>query len=285
MLGGGKFVDDNISLKVVPSFSEQPPIDVSSLNTQYCLSQKKTIRRNLVGAKEGTLKVSTTQPRPVALHLDRLQTSDSELAISLKYIQSSPRSTPPEMRVKGAVVEAITSFWTGPVGYLPDHDEKLPSAISPVAPLTNSYPLILRGSGEVTWEKVGNCDSSAESERRASEPIQVIPDHPSMKRPSYTSASSVDIPCSQPEPSTHKATLTQPFKLPAEKLLFLPTFHSCMVSRSYRIRIILATRAQGNTISLVVPFQITSEGLATINSPRLPIYVSERVQNACQTQS
>ncbi|KAH7198941.1 uncharacterized protein B0J16DRAFT_392828 [Fusarium flagelliforme] len=270
--GEGKFVDQKTSLKVIPIFPEQPRIEVVPLNSQYCLSQTKTIRRKLVGAKEGTLKVSTTQPRPVTLHLDHLQTSDSELAINLEYTPSSPRSTPPEMRVKGAVIEAITSFWTGPVGYLPDHDETLPSAISPVAPWTDSYPLPLREVGEVTWEKVGN------SERRASEPIQATPDHRSMQRPSYSTASSIDIANNQPETPTWKATLTQPFLLPTEKLLFLPTFHSCMVSRSYRIRIILATKAQSNIISLIVPFQITSEGLTTIDSPRLPVYYDDEYE-------
>ncbi|KAM0418410.1 hypothetical protein ACHAPD_004769 [Fusarium lateritium] len=114
-----KFVDQNTSLKVVPMFPEQPPINVASLNSQYCLSRTKTIRRNLVGAKEGTLKISTTQPRPVRLHLDHLQPSDSELAIDFEYTSSSQRGTPPEMRVKGAVIEVITSFWTGPAALSP----------------------------------------------------------------------------------------------------------------------------------------------------------------------
>ena len=279
----GKFVDQNVPINVIPVFPEQPPIDVACLNSQYCLSQTKTIRRNMVGAKEGILKVSTTQPRPIKLQLEHLQTSDSELAINLEYTPTSSRSTPPEMRVKGAVIEVITSFWTGPVGYLPDHDEKLPSAISPVAPWTNSYSLPLRGLGEVTWEKAVNFDPSTESERRASEPIQITPNHLSMQSPSYTTASSINIPYNHPEPTTYKAALTQSFMLPTEKLLFLPTFHSCMVSRSYRIRLTLATRAQGSTMSLVVPLQITSEGRATTNNPLLPIYVSNGVQSAYET--
>ncbi|KAG8670850.1 hypothetical protein FPOAC2_04153 [Fusarium poae] len=270
--GEEKFVDQNISLKVLPIFPEQPPIHINSLNSQYCLSQTKTIRRNLVGAKEGTLKISTTQPRPISLHLDHLQTSDSQLVIDLEYVPSSPRGTPPDMRVKGAVIETITSFWTGPIGFLPDHDEVLPSVISPVAPWTNSYPLLLRGVEEVTWKKVGNFNPSAESERRASEPIQVVS---ARVEPAYKAPSSIDIDYNQPEPLTYKATMTQPFNLPTEKLLFIPTFHSCMVSRSYRIRIILATKAHGSTVSLIVPLQITSEGLVTTCSPRLPVYYDD----------
>ncbi|KAJ4003146.1 hypothetical protein NW752_011679 [Fusarium irregulare] len=275
----GNFVDQNVPINVIPVFPEQPPIDVACLNSQYCLSQTKTIRRNMVGVKEGFLKVSTTQPRPMKLHLDHLQTSDSELAINLEYTPTSSRPTPPEIRVKGAAIEAITSFWTGPVGYLPDHDDKLPSATSPVTPWTNSYPLPLRELGEVTWEKAVNFDPSAEAERRASEPIQITPNHPNIQSPSYTTASSIDIPYNHPEPTTYKATLTQSFMLPTEKLLFLPTFHSCMVSRSYRIRLTLATKAQGSTISLIVPFQITSEGRATTDSPLLPIYYDDEFES------
>ncbi|RGP68711.1 hypothetical protein FSPOR_5182 [Fusarium sporotrichioides] len=232
--GEEKLVDRDISIKVIPLFPEQPPINVASLNSQYCLSQTRTIRRHLVGAKEGNLKASTTQPRPMTLDLDHLQVSDSQLVIDLEYVPSSPRGTPPDMRIKGAVIETITSFWQGPVGHLPDHDEALTNTISPVAPWMDSHPLLLRGFEEVNWEKLAN------------------PGHS--------------------EPSIYKATMTQTFILPTEKLLFVPTFHSCTVSKIYRVRITLATGAHGTTVCLVVPLQITSEGLATAYFHKLPDY-------------
>ncbi|PTD01176.1 hypothetical protein FCULG_00012764 [Fusarium culmorum] len=267
-----KFVDQNISIKVIPLFPEQPPINISLFNSQYCLSQTKTIRRNLVGAKEGILKVSTRQPRPMTLNLDLLQASDSQLAIDLEYIPLSTRRTPPETRIKSAVVETVTSFSLGRVGYLPDHDDTMSSTISGVAPWVASHPLLLQGLREVNWEKVTDIIPSAEPERRASEPIQVAPDSARTQTP-RTTRSSIDKAYSQSEALIYKDTMTQSFMLPTEKLLFLPTFHSCMVSRTYRIRITLATRAHGTTVSLVVPFQITSEGRTTAYDPILPVYI------------
>ncbi|QPC69304.1 hypothetical protein HYE68_000056 [Fusarium pseudograminearum] len=270
--GEEKFIDQNISLKVIPMFPEQPPINISSFNSQYCLSQTKTIRRNLVGAKEGILWVSTAQPRPMTLNLDHLQASDSQLAIDLEYVSLSTRRTPPEIRIKSAVIETVTGFSVGRVGYLPDHDDAMSSTISGVAPWVASHPLLLQGVREVNWEKVTDTSPLAEPERRASEPIQVAPDTARTQTPPSTTRSSIDKDYSQSEALIYKTTMTQPFTLPTEKLLFLPTFHSCMVSRTYRIRITLATRAHGTTVSLVVPFQISSEGRNTAYDPILPVY-------------
>ncbi|CEF76287.1 hypothetical protein FGSG_08035 [Fusarium graminearum PH-1] len=267
-----RFVDQNISLKVIPMLPEQPPISISTFNSQYCLFQTKTIRRNLVGAKEGILRVSTRQPRQMTLNLDHLQASESQLAIDLEYIPLSTRRTPPDIRIKSAVIETVTSFSVGRVGYLPDQDDTMPSSISGVAPWVASHPLVLQGAREVNWEKVADTNPFAEPERRASEPIQVAPDTARTQTPPSTTRSSIDKDYSQSETLIYRATITQPFVLPTEKLLFLPTFHSCMVSRTYRIRITLATRAHGTTVSLVVPFQITSEGRTTAYDPILPVY-------------
>lgn len=275
--GVEKFVDQNVSLKVIPLFPEQPPINISSFNSQYCLSQTKAIRRNLVGAKEGILSVSTAQPRPMTLTLDHLQASDSQLAIDLEYIPLSTRRTPPEIRIKSAVIETVTSFSLGRVGYLPDHDDTLSSTVSGVAPWVASHPLLLQGVRRVNWEKVTDTSPLAEPERRASEPIQVVPDFARTKTPPSTTRSSIDKDYSQSEALIYKATMTQSFMLPTEKLVFLPTFYSCMVSRTYRIRITLATKAHGATVSLVVPFQITSEGRTNAYDPILPVYVSTRI--------
>ncbi|CAG1990197.1 unnamed protein product [Fusarium graminearum] len=267
-----RFVDQNISLKVIPMLPEQPPINISTFNSQYRLFQTRKIRRNLVGAKEGILEVSTTQPRPMTLNLDHLQASESQLAIDLEYVSLSQRRTPPDIRIKSAVIETVTSFSLGRVGYLPDHDDTMSSTISGVAPWVASHPLLLQGVTEVNWEKAANGIPSPEQERRASEPIRIAPDCARTMTSPSTTRSSIDKDYSQSEALIYKATMTQPFMLPTEKLLFLPTFHSCMVSRTYRIRITLATKAHGTTVSLVLPFQITSEGRTTAYDPILPVY-------------
>ncbi|KAM0478748.1 hypothetical protein ACHAP7_005895 [Fusarium lateritium] len=270
--GKDKSIDHSVSLKVIPILPEQPPINVTSLNSQYCLSQTKTIRKNLLGAKAGTLRVSSTQPRPISLQMDHLQTSESELLININYAPSSSRDTPPELYVKQAAIETVTSFWLGPIGYLPDHDEPMSSTSSSVAPWTTSHPLLLQGVENINWERDHNINPSMESERRASEPFQVVLDGAGTQIPAYKAPSATSEEFNQSEPATYKTTIIQPFRLPSEKLLFIPTFHSCMVSRTYRIRITLAASAHGTTLSLIVPLQITSEGFTYAHDARTIVY-------------
>lgn len=245
--GKERFVDHDMSLKVIPVYPEQPPIHISSPNSQYCLSQTKTIRRNLLCGKAGILRVSTAQPRSMTLYLDHLQVSESRLAIDLEYIGTSPRSMPPEIRIKTAAIEAMTSFWPGPIGHLPDHCEALSNSTSPVAPWSSSHPLLLQGVEQVNWEKETDIDTSLKSFNKDFD---------------------------QSGPYIHKATIIQSFELPGKKLFFLPTFHSCMISRTYRVHFTLTTSAGGTRLSLVVPLQIASGVSSSDQDTALPVYVS-----------
>ncbi|KAM0243080.1 hypothetical protein ACHAP5_006961 [Fusarium lateritium] len=270
--GKNKSVDHSISLKVIPILPEQPPINITPSNSQYCLSQTKTVRKNLLGAKAGIFRISTTQPKPISLQMDHLQTSESELVIKLHYTTSSPSDIPPEVHIKRAAIETVTSFWLGPIGHLPDHDQVISGAASTVAPWSASHPLLLQGVDKMNWERDSNINPSTESERRASEPFRVVQDGVGTQTPAYKAPRATSEKFNQSEPTTYETTIIQPFRLPSEKLLFIPTFHSCMVSRMYRIRITLVTSAHGTALSLIVPLQITSEGFTGVHDARTLVY-------------
>ncbi|KAF5660911.1 hypothetical protein FDENT_13619, partial [Fusarium denticulatum] len=230
--GGEQYLDQSRSIKVVPTLSEQPPLHISPDNSDYCLSQSKTIRKGVIGTKMGVVRASATQPEPIFLCLDGLNASGSQISIDLEYIPVSTSAVMPEIRVKSATIETSTNFWLGIDGYLPDRHEKPSNSVAPAAPWLTSHALVLSGKETVNWQKDHQLVSGGES-CLTSYHVQI--------RVPPTGA-----------------------LLPTDKSLFLPTFYSCLISRTYRIRVTLAIGAYGNTISLVVPLQVVANGLDNI---------------------
>jgi hypothetical protein len=54
-------------------------------------------------------------------------------------------------------------------------------------------------------------------------------------------------------PIFHTATVEVPFELPTSDKMFVPTFHSCIISRAYTIKLVLEGDVK---IDLVVPVQV-----------------------------
>jgi hypothetical protein len=259
--GEEQYLDQSRSVKVIPALPEQPPLHVSPENSEYCLSQSKTIRKGVIGTKMGLVRASATQPRPIVFCLDGLNASGSQIPINLEYIPVSLSAAPPEMRVKSATIETFTNFWLGLDGYLPDHHQKPSNSAAPTAPWSTSHALVLTERERVSWQKGQQLDPEKGSERRFSEPMQTIRDCAETQAlPRSASCASHGDFNSSRSPA-YWATILQSFKLPTKKSMFLPTFYSCLISRTYRIRLTLAIGTHGTTISLVIPLQIAAKGL------------------------
>ncbi|SCO86176.1 uncharacterized protein FRV6_10303 [Fusarium oxysporum] len=258
--GEEQYLDQSRSVKVIPAIPEQPPLHVRPESSDYCLSQTRTIRKGVIGTKMGLVRASATQPQPIVLCLDGLNATESQIPIDLEYIPASASAMPPDIRVKSATIETFTNFWLGIDGYLPDHHEKPSNSVAPTAPWLTSHSLVLKDRERVYWKKGHQPISEKGSERRFSEPAHIIRD---CTEPQVTprSASCASYCLDSSKAPGYKATIQQSFKLPTENSLFLPTFYSCLISRTYRIRLTLAIGTYGTTISLVVPLQIAANGL------------------------
>ena len=62
----------------------------------------------------------------------------------------------------------------------------------------------------------------------------------------------LDMQSTKTSPVFHTATLEVPFTLPEDKM-FVPTFHSCIISRAYTVKVVLEGDVK---IDLVVPVQV-----------------------------
>ncbi|KAF5974240.1 hypothetical protein FCOIX_8376 [Fusarium coicis] len=259
--GRKQYLDHSRSVKIIPALPEQPPLHISPDNSDYCLSQSKAIRKGVIGTKMGVVRASVTQPEPILLCLDGLNASGSQIPIDLEYIPVSTSAVMPEIWVKSATIETSTNFWLGVDGYLPDRHEKPSNSVAPTAPWLTSNALVMRGKEVVNWQKDHQLVSDKGWERRSSETVYILKDcaKPHSVSRSTLCASHWDFDSSKSR--AYKTSLSQSFELPTDKYLFLPTFYSCLVSRTYRIRVTLAIGAYGTTISLVAPLQVVANGL------------------------
>ncbi|RFN48909.1 hypothetical protein FIE12Z_6838 [Fusarium flagelliforme] len=250
---------------------EQPPLHIVPGNPRYVLSQEKTIRKDILSSKLGFIRASTLQPDPVTITTDKLQPSDISLNIDLEFWPNGNKE-PPEIYAKSASIKASTYYSTGHLSFLPDQ-HSFPSVMpNPI------LSFVLDENATVTcpkpnWRLNSSSTPSPPVSRRGSE-YSEVGDEPPRNVPRRGSKSSDIIKTEAPR---HTATLPISITLPSpDNKILLPTFHSCLISRTYTLEIILASRAHGSSFTLRMPVQIAVEGEGETGVNHVPTY--EQVQ-------
>ncbi|KAF4461799.1 hypothetical protein FALBO_11390 [Fusarium albosuccineum] len=268
-----KSIESHHPIKVLPYFPKRPPL-YGNLESPTCrLSQKKMFRKNMLSRKLGHLEAVVTQPDPVVLSIDRLQTSGSLVLVDLEFTPASGTAGPPQVYAKSASLEVYTHFSLHHIDYLPDQHNRPSSASDPVAPYWNSHELTLEKPERPVWEQSSE-SCLVKNPRRGSE----VPEHGPVRATRSLSVGSCQGSQSdesnETESVTYKASLFLPFQLPSiRKRLFLPTFYSCLVCQTYEIKVVLTAGPYGTSLSLTVPCQIAAEGCSPGSDTRLPGYV------------
>ncbi|KAJ4325912.1 hypothetical protein N0V84_003298 [Fusarium piperis] len=250
-------------IKVMPFFPEQPPLHIHPANPNYRLSQEKLVRKDLLSAKIGHLRVTAVQPDPVVLSADKLEPSEASVAVELEFWPASSKAAPPEVYAKAASLQASTHYSTGHINFLPDQHKHPMGVLNPTLTYFIDDAVVLNKQETLEWEQH---PSSGENSRRGSEYSNNSQESAGTSSSrSRRSSRSDDI--IKTASIKHRAKLVVPFTLPGpDRKIFLPTFFSCLVSRTYTIRIILTTGPHGSSLALTLPLQITVEGC---NSPQL----------------
>ncbi|KAF5027071.1 hypothetical protein F66182_840 [Fusarium sp. NRRL 66182] len=297
-------------VKVIPFYPEQPPLHILPGNPRFTLSQERSIRKDMLSSKLGYLRATTRQPDPVTISPDKLQPSDCSVSVDLEFWPTSKKATPPEMYAKSATIKASTYYSTGHVGFLPDQ-HNYPSVMpNPILSFVLDESATVNPSQELVWESTS--EPSPTDSRRGSENSNADDQVPQVSSRRGSKASIFDISsrrgsrasvfdigsrrgskCSdsqggsrrgskssdimQTEPPRHTATLPISVTLPSpDHKILLPTFYSCLISRTYILEIVLASRTHGSSFTLRVPLQIAVDGRNETEIDSIPTY--EQVQ-------
>lgn len=309
-------------IQVLPASAEDAPLSITAADMLYKMSRTKTLRRNLLSSKLGTLTVSGQQPRALVLHPDGTLAAGSAVQLDLAFEPACPdaaaASPPPRLAGVATKVCAHTFYSSGAIRTAPDAGNWLAQGVAsrhgtystsvalpdPAGPPPSlvwcaqkqqqqQQYLNRRDSGYGSDsagedDDCSGCDDS--SDRSTTPPAPARPEQRRRSLASLLSSSSISSK-SAPGPHTpspypsrrqrhrspedgptttiaateavrHTATLHVPLSaLPTAKKTFVPTFHSCILSRVYVLRVTL-TLALGSgsgsnvSVSLDLPLQI-----------------------------
>ncbi|KAF2493793.1 arrestin [Lophium mytilinum] len=264
-------------IRVKPAYEVQPPINVDSRDKEYRLRQEKVIRKGLFKGKLGTLVMESSQPK--ALMIPGARSPPSTLStmtkILLRFDPADESAQPPRFGSLNSKIKVTTFFASNPRINFPNRS-------------TNDYDLMCGFYSEmVDLSKM--CVASAQWHRHESEASLALSrrdsgvsdcseqgrnSSSSLPHTNTSTYSTANATKNYKGKSFYTATLLVPITLPENKN-FVPTFHSCLISRVYALNLSLSVHAPGiadPSMTVKLPIQIaadTSEsGAARIRETR-----------------
>ncbi|KAK2738964.1 arrestin domain-containing protein [Colletotrichum kahawae] len=207
-------------INVLTTYPEDPPLSIRRFDTHYTPSQSKLVRRKFFSGSLGRITATAAQPHTMRLDPYGRSTDACSYQVTLIFEPSSPTATPP-LDVSLSSVKLLTRTW-----YSSQPAQDLPDTSSTRKPLSISTKVTRLSFQFGAWRST--VTSPTPLEDRQSGTIE-----------------------------TYIALLQVGFRLPTSTHIFPPTFHSCLISRTYALETNI--EAGGCNIRLVLPIQIAME--------------------------
>ena len=257
----GKFrilMEASKKLRIIPAVQEAPPLNVEGgLKDDYKLRKEKCIRKGTFKSKLGYLVMESLQPTSLRLPPVRSQSDCTVTTITTVNVRFDPvdeSCQPPRLNTLDAKLKVATFFASIPLQELPrkSSDYHYSNVKGIYAESLNLSSRCLANQG---WVKHSSSSTPGTPARRDS-------------AMSTTSTANHHIP--QPSSayngkSFYTAQIVVPISLPKGNKVFVPSFHSCLVSRVYALDLYLSLSTPSTSVSdprlrLKLPIQISSEG-------------------------
>ena len=255
--------DSSKKVRVIPAVPEQPPLNVlGGADDDYKLRKEKCIRKGTFKGKLGTLVMESAQTRSLRLPFLRAEETcpvTTMATVNLRFDPSSPDAQPPRLNSLSAKLKVITFFASTPMREIPHRSTDFHYNSTKGAYVEN-LSLSSRCMASAQWDKHHSSNSPA---RRGSSWSTVSSSNPHIPEPSASYKQDL------PYYTTH---LLVPITLPKtdssnNNKTFVPTFHSCLISRVYALDLYLSCHTPGTSVTdpnmhLKLPIQISAEGNA-----------------------
>jgi hypothetical protein len=248
-------------LHIVPAVLEAPPMSLGEGDQDYLLSTTKSLKKGMFSGKLGRITVSAAQPRALVLPSPSSSSTTPATVISTVSLRFDPHdatSQPPRLGGLTTKIKATTFFAARPAPSLPSRYLTIQQFEGTRGAYDISVPLSSRCVEGVSWTK-----------------HKPAPAYTRRNSASSTSSSdnSDNVPLSEGKDNKayYTAEILLPITLPSSKT-WIPTFHTCIVSRIYSIDLSLSIHTPGtgvpaSTVSLHLPVQIAAMGNQTQRAP------------------
>ncbi|KAL9024287.1 MAG: hypothetical protein Q9196_006626 [Gyalolechia fulgens] len=252
-------------VRIVPAVPEQPPLEVrGGKEDDYKLRKEKSIKKGTFKGKLGTLVMESAQPRSFRLPPPRTENPcavTTSATVNLRFDPAAPDAQPPSLGRLTAKLKAATFFASRPIPDIPCRSSDFHASTTRGIHV-ETIPLSTRCVSTARWQK----HNGASPPRRASalSAVSAANPNPNVPQPSASYKEG------QPYYTAH---LLVPTTLPNKQdgtgssKVFVPTFHSCLVSRIYVLDFYLTCQTPGAfatapKMHLKLPIQISAEGSA-----------------------
>lgn len=253
-------VEDMKKLRVIPAVSEAPPMSTGE-EDDYVLSKTKSLKKGMFSGKLGRITVSAAQTAAFILPPPS-STSTSPITtvakLNLRFDPHDATSEPPRLGGLTTKIKSTSYFAAKPAHSFPSRHFLSTQFESTRGVYPTTVSLSSRCVEAVAWEKQ---EAKQGPERRNSD--------------SSTGSSDYSENESSPEKKGntphYSATILVPITLPATKA-WIPTFHSCLISRVYILDLSLTIHTPGtgvpaSTVALRLPVQIAAAGNQAERAP------------------
>lgn len=260
-------------VRVKPAFEEQPPLPVDLVDNagEYRFFQDKTVRKGMFKGKLGTLTAQAVQPKALVIPGARSTCNPPISTIAkvlLRFDPAEESNPPPRLGSLVSRIKVNTFYASSPVRNIPTRAVVAYDMTQGL--YGEAVPLSTLCIASAQWQK-HNCDpcsSPATSQSRLFRRDSGVSDC-STRSSSLASHPEIVPPSSKyiQGGTYYTAEILVPVTLPMTKN-FLPSFHSCLISRSYTLSLQISAHAGsigGPSLHLKVPIQIAAEGSDTGN--------------------
>lgn len=239
-------VDSVKKLRIIPASNEAPPLPHSNTKgDEYVMRKEKDLKKSFFGRKLGRITMEAAQPR--SLHLPCVRTDSSQTRvttvafINLRFDPFDASSKPPRLDSLASKLKAATFFASVPLRDFPTK--------------ANAY---------VYDTQRGVYVDTITLSCRNIESAQWTP-HTVLERHDSAISISDSLPASPSSPTYYTCQILVPIDLPTTSKTFVPSFHSCLVSRIYSLDLTLSVHSPSSTVSstslhLKLPLQVSAEG-------------------------
>lgn len=247
-------------IRVKPAFDEQAPLNIDS-NAEYRPKLEKTVKKGLFKGKLGTLTAQTMQPKP--FNIPGARTSNNKpittvAKLVLRFDPAEEGAQPPALNSLHTKLKVSTYYATTPRHNLPSRIHLAYDMSQGV--YAENVALSSLCISKAQWEQHTAASNPAPDclARRDSG----ISDCSTASDSAHAFASGILAPSSHYKNGTfYTAQILVPVTL-TEKKNFIPTFHTCLVSRMYTLGLQFTPQG-GSNMSLKVPVQICADGSDT----------------------
>lgn len=250
--------ENSKKIRIVPTVDEEPPLVIyGGLKDDYILRNQKEIKKGLFKSKLGTLTLESAQPKSLrlpALKSNKTCPITTMATVNVRFDPSEESAQPPRLNTLCAKLKASTFFSSVPMSELPSKATESPSD-STRGVFVQTIPLSSRCIASAQWERhdARACDAPPATDGQNS--AFSTPSTRATLEPSSAHEAKI----------FYTSQILVPITLPRSCKVFVPTFHSCLVSRVYSLGLHLSIQSPSPTITnpsvqLKLPIQISAEG-------------------------